>query len=101
MCNFSQGFYERGFKEGFKEGFREGFKEGFKEGFREGFKEGFKEGFREGLKEGYRQSAVSSLKAVMESLDIDFTKAADILEIPEAERENIRELVEDFESDSQ
>ena len=81
MCNFSQGFYERGFKEGFEEG--------------------FKEGFREGLKEGYRQSAVSSLKAVMESLDIDFIKAADILEIPEAERENIRELVEDFEGDSQ
>ena len=73
MCNFSQGFYERGFEEG----------------------------FREGLKEGYRQSAVSSLKAVMESLDIDFIKAADLLEIPEAERENFRELVEDFESDSQ
>ena len=84
MCNFSQGFYERGFKEGFKEGFREG------------FEEGFKEGFREGLKEGYRQSAVSSLKAVMESLDIDFIKAADLLEIPEAERENIRKLVEDL-----
>ena len=64
MCNFSQGFYERGFKEG--------------------------------LKEGYRQSAVSSLKAVMESLDIDFIKAADLLEIPEAERENIRKLVEDL-----
>ena len=64
MCNFSQGFYERGFKEGFKE--------------------------------GYRQSAVSSLKAVMESLDIDFIKAADLLEIPEAERENIRKLVEDL-----
>ena len=55
----------------------------------------------EGLKERYRQSAVSSLKAVMESLNVDFTKAADILKIPEAERENIRELVEDFESDSQ
>ena len=68
MCNFSQGFYERGFKEGFKEGFRE----------------------------GYRQSQIASLKAVMESLDIDFTKAADILEIPEAERENIRKLVEDL-----
>ena len=93
MCNFSQGFYERGFKEGFREGFEEGFKEGFEEGF--------KEGFREGLKERYRQSAVSSLKAVMESLNVDFTKAADILKIPEAERENIRELVEDFESDSQ
>ena len=97
MCNFSQGFYERGFKEGF----REGFEEGFKEGFKEGFEEGFKEGFREGLKERYRQSAVSSLKAVMESLNVDFTKAADILKIPEAERENIRELVEDFEGDSQ
>lgn len=67
MCNFSQGFYERGFREGFEEGFRE----------------------------GYRQSQIASLKAVMESLDIDFTKAADILEIPEAERENIRKLVED------
>ena len=77
MCNFSQGFYERGFKEGFKEGFREGFKE------------------------GYRQSAVSLLKAVMESLNIDFTEACDLLDIPEAERENIRELVEDFEGDSQ
>ena len=93
MCNFSQGFYERGFKEGFEEG--------FKEGFKKGFREGFEEGFREGLKERYRQSAVSSLKAVMESLNVDFTKAADILKIPEAERENIRELVEDFESDSQ
>ena len=81
MCNFSQGFYERGFKEGFEEG--------------------FKEGFREGLKERYRQSAVSLLKAVMESLNIDFTEACDLLDIPEAERENIRELVEDFESDSQ
>ena len=77
MCNFSQGFYERGFKEGFEEG------------------------FREGLKEGYRQSAVSSLKAAMESLNIDFAEACDLLDIPEAERENIRELVEDFESDSQ
>ena len=93
MCNFSQGFYERGFKEGFEEG--------FKEGFKKGFREGFEEGFREGLKERYRQSAVSSLKAVMESLNVDFTKAADILKIPEAERENIRELVEDFEGDSQ
>ena len=93
MCNFSQGFYERGFKEGFEEG--------FKEGFKKGFREGFEEGFREGLKERYRQSAVSSLKAVMESLNVDFAKAADILKIPEAERENIRELVEDFEGDSQ
>ena len=93
MCNFSQGFYERGFKEGFEEG--------FKEGFKKGFREGFEEGFREGLKERYRQSAVSSLKAVMESLNVAFTKAADILKIPEAERENIRELVEDFEGDSQ
>ena len=23
MCNFSQGFYERGFKEGFREGYRQ------------------------------------------------------------------------------
>ena len=85
MCNFSQGFYERGFKEGFREGFKEGFREGFKEGFRE----------------GYRQSQIKSLKAVMEKLKLSFTDACDLLDIPEAERENIRELVEDFEGDSQ
>ena len=93
MCNFSQGFYERGFKEGFREGFEEGFKEGFKKGFREGFEEGFRE--------GYRQSQIKSLKAVMEKLKLSFTDACDLLDIPEAERENIRELVEDFEGDSQ
>ena len=85
MCNFSQGFYERGFKEGFREGFKEGFREGFKKGFRE----------------GYRQSQIKSLKAVMEKLKLSFTDACDLLDIREAERENIRELVEDFEGDSQ
>ena len=85
MCIFSQGFYERGFKEGFREGFKEGFSEGFKKGFRE----------------GYRQSQIKSLKAVMEKLKLSFTDACDLLDIPEAERENIRELVEDFEGDSQ
>ena len=85
MCNFSQGFYERGFKEGFREGFKEGFREGLKKGFRE----------------GYRQSQIKSLKAVMEKLKLSFTDACDLLDIPEAERENIRELVEDFEGDSQ
>ena len=77
MCNFSQGFYERGFKEGFREGFKEGFRAGFKKGFRE----------------GYRQSQIKSLKAVMEKLKLSFTDACDLLDIPEAERENIRELV--------
>ena len=85
MCNFSQGFYERGFKEGFREGFKEGFREGFKKGFRE----------------GYRQSQIKPLKAVMEKLKLSFTDACVLLDIPEAERENIRELVEDFEGDSQ
>ena len=71
MCNFSQGFYERGFKEGFREGFKEGFREGFKKGFRE----------------GYRQSQIKSLKAVMEKLKLSFAEACDLLDIPEAERE--------------
>ena len=59
MCNFSQGFYERG---------RE-------------------EGIEIGREKERKQSQIESLKAVMESLNVDFTKAADILKIPEAERE--------------
>ena len=79
MCNFSQGFYERGFKEGFREGFKEGFREGFKKGFRE----------------GYRQSQIKSLKAVMEKLKLSFTDACDLLDIPEAEREEYYARIND------
>ena len=63
MCNFSQGFYERG---------RE---------------EGIEIGVEIGRKKEREQNHIASLKAVMESLNVDFTKAADILKIPEAERE--------------
>ena len=63
MCNFSQGFYERG---------RE---------------EGIEIGIKIGREKERKQSQIESLKAVMESLNVNFTKAADILRIPGAERE--------------
>ena len=75
MCNFSQGFYERG---------RE---EGRVEGIEIGVEKGIGIGIEIGRKEEREQNHIASLKAVMESLNVDFTKAADILKIPEAERE--------------
>ena len=71
MCNFSQGFIERGREEGRVEGIEIGIEKGIKIG----------------REKERKQSQIESLKAVMESLNVDFTKAADILKIPEAERE--------------
>ena len=75
MCNFSQGFIERGREEGIEIG-RE-----------EGIEIGVEKGIGIGRKKEREQNHIASLKAVMESLNVDFTKAADILKIPEAERE--------------
>ena len=79
MCNFSQGFIERGREEGIEIG--------VEKGIGIGRKEGIGIGVEIGRKEEREQNHIASLKAVMESLNVDFTKAADILKIPEAERE--------------
>ena len=79
MCNFSQGFIERGREEGIEIG--------VEKGIGIGREEGIEIGVEIGRKEEREQNHIASLKAVMESLNVDFTKAADILKIPEAERE--------------
>ena len=95
MCNFSQGFIERGREEGIEIGVEKGIGIGRKEGIEIGVEKGIGIGREEGIeigveigrKEEREQNHIASLKAVMESLNVDFTKAADILKIPEAERE--------------
>ena len=89
MCNFSQGFIERGREEGIEIGVEKGIGIGRKEGIEIGVEKGIKIGREKERK----QSQIESLKAVMESLNVDFTKAADILKIPEAEREYYRKLL--------
>ncbi len=67
MCNFSQGFIERG---------RE-----------EGIEIGVEKGIGIGRKEERVKTKIDSLKAVMEKLKLSFNEACDLLDIPEAERE--------------
>ena len=67
MCNFSQGFYERGLEEGIEIG--------------------VEKGVEIGRKEERVKTKIDSLKAVMEKLKLSFNEACDLLDIPEAERE--------------
>ena len=75
MCNFSQGFYERGLEEGIEIGVEKG------------IKIGVEKGIGIGRKKEREQNHIASLKAVMEKLKLSFNEACDLLDIPEAERE--------------
>ena len=63
MCNFSQGFIERG---------RE-----------------------EGIEIGVEKNKTASLKTVMNKLKLSFAEACDLLDIPEAEREEYYARIND------
>ena len=95
MCNFSQGFIERGREEGIEIGVEKGIGIGRKEGIEIGVEKGIGIGREEGIeigveigrKEEREQNHIASLKAVMEKLKLSFNEACDLLDIPEAERE--------------
>ena len=83
MCNFSQGFYERGLEEGIEIGVEKGIGIGREEGI----EIGVEKGVEIGRKEERVKTKIDSLKAVMEKLKLSFNEACDLLDIPEAERE--------------
>ena len=87
MCNFSQGFYERGREEGIEIGVEKGIGIGREEGIEIGVEKGIGIGVEIGRKEEREQNHIASLKAVMEKLKLSFAEACDLLDIPEAERE--------------
>ena len=89
MCNFSQGFYERGLEEGIEIGVEKGIGIGREEGIgiEIGVEKGIGIGVEIGRKEERVKTKIDSLKAVMEKLKLSFNEACDLLDIPEAERE--------------
>ena len=87
MCNFSQGFIERGREEGIEIGVEKGIGIGREEGIEIGVEKGIGIGVEIGRKEERVKTKIDSLKAVMEKLKLSFNEACDLLDIPEAERE--------------
>ena len=59
----------------------------------ESYEEGRSEGREEGREEGVFSNRVENLKNLMSNLNIDFDHAADILMIPDADREKIKKSI--------
>lgn len=77
MCNLSEVVFEKGYQKGFKIGFQEGFLEGFMENYHEGLIE----------------SRIFCLKNLMDSTGMDLEQAMAVLEVPEEDRAQCRELL--------
>ena len=87
MCNVSYGIAEKNYNKGVNEGRREG--------KLEGRREGKLEGRREGMSEGRNKALTESLRAIMSELKVSFDRAADLLHVPDAERDAYRKLLSD------
>lgn len=85
MCNLSSGIRE--------EGRAEGLAQGLSEGLFKGRAEGLSEGLTKGLAQGEYNQRLSSLTNMVKNHGIDFDFAADLLGIPEAERDRYRKLI--------
>ena len=81
MCNLSYWYEEHGEERGFAKGVIEG------------HKEGLEEGRKKGRTQGTIEDKYASISKIMKSLKTDFTSAANILEIPDSERDMYESLV--------
>ena len=78
VCNLSQGVLDKGISIGRGQG--------------------IEIGRDQGIKIGEVNGEVKSLRKMMKNFHVTFTEAADALEIPEADRQKYKRLVEDADS---
>ncbi len=98
MCNLSKGVMEKGLAKGRAEGLAKGRAEGLAEGRAEGLAEGHAKGRAkgraEGLAEGRAEGILSSIKGLMETMNLSIEQAMAALKLPEAERQKYMDLLE-------
>ena len=97
MCNFSDGFYERGLEKGIEQGMATGIAKGLEQGMATGMAKGLEQGMATGIAKGSTEgilfSDISKLKTLMKKLNTSFDSAADLLDIPAADRSEYREII--------
>lgn len=82
MCNLSKGVEEKGMAKGLAKGMMEG------------MAKGMTEGMAKGMTEGMTNGILASIKNLVKNMGISVEQAMTVLEIPEAERQNYRELLQ-------
>ena len=90
MCNLSKGVEEKGMAKGLAKGMMEGMAKGITEGMAKGMAQGMTEGMAKGMTNGI----LASIKNLVKNMGISVEQAMTVLEIPEAERQNYRELLQ-------
>ncbi len=90
MCNLSKGVEEKGMAKGLAKGMMEGMAKGITEGMAKGMAQGMTEGMAKGMTNGI----LASIKNLVKNMGISVEQAMTVLEIPEAERPNYRELLQ-------
>ena len=78
MCNLSKGVEEKGMAKGLAKGMMEG----------------MAKGITEGMAKGMTNGILASIKNLVKNMGISVEQAMTVLEIPEAERQNYRELLQ-------
>ena len=90
MCNLSKCVEEKGMAKGLAKGMMEGMAKGITEGMAKGMAQGMTEGMAKGMTNGI----LASIKNLVKNMGISVEQAMTVLEIPEAERQNYRELLQ-------
>ena len=90
MCNLSKGVEEKGMAKGLAKGMMEGMAKCITEGMAKGMAQGMTEGMAKGMTNGI----LASIKNLVKNMGISVEQAMTVLEIPEAERQNYRELLQ-------
>jgi len=94
MCNLSKGVEEKGMAKGLAKGMMEGMAKGITEGMAKGMAKGMAQGMTEGMAKGMTNGILASIKNLVKNMGISVEQAMTVLEIPEAERQNYRELLQ-------
>lgn len=85
MCNLGKGVMEKGLAMGIEKG--------MEQGLERGLEQGLQKGLEQGMQKGMANAILLSIKNMVKNLDVSTERAMAVLEIPETQRQQYRDLL--------